>query len=323
VFGYCERKQAGVAHRDLPRLHALIGQGMRNAEILERLDALTALQARTPSSPGDWAEKVPYGTVGSVSTPAGLPSAGPSNVEGRIADAVMVVKLDQQPQFILAAFPMGAVDIRELFESRTSPLVQLIEHPPEIRASGFDLTVDYSSHIVRGALRRSVYAEHKLLEMHRDGLVIFVNRGNGDGLCWGRGSAQAQENRINQLVLVENIYLFTQLVHRAYGGRVPANFDVSYRLSLIDVCSLERQCTLSSGPLDRWGYGSTHRENDPNMTRSLMVKQDTAAERSAFLLLSEVYAWFGFETTEIPYAKDTTDEGRVIDEEALLIAGKG
>jgi hypothetical protein len=324
VYGYCERKQAGVAHHDLPRFHALIVQGMRNTAILERLDALVALQANTsPSTPTPLANENAGGEPIQRSLPTMPLKVAPENVEKRIEEAVTAVKLDQQPRFILAAFPIGTIDVRELFESKSSPLVQLIERPPEIRSSGFDLTADYSSHIVRGALRRSVSVEHKLLEMHRDGLVIFVNRGDGDGLCWGRASAQAEESWINQLFLVENVYLFTQFVARAYEGRLPTDFEISYRLLLLNVCSPARRCVLTSGPLDRWGYGSTHREEEPNVSISLKGARTMTPERVAFLLLSELYAWFAFDITQIPYTKETSTEGHVIDMDALLTAGKG
>ena len=303
VFGYCERKQAGVTHHDHSRLHSLIGQGMRNREVLEKLEVLIS---------------------GSNPTPGEVFGPGPSNIDGRINDAIAAADLGDKPCFVLAAAPIGGLRFQDLFASKDAPLVQSIERPPEIRSSGFDLTIDHSSHIVRGMLRRTVHSERKLLEMHRDGLVVFVNRGDQDGLCWGRKDAQSTRNLINQIVLIENVYLFALLVHDAYGGRVPAGIRVSYRLSVNRVCSPDRPCVLFGGPIDRWGYhGASGDVTDPLVPVSIEEPFDgVTPEQIAFLLLSEIYIRFGLETAEIPYAKDVPDVGRMIDVKTFLQAVK-
>jgi hypothetical protein len=303
VFGYCERKLAGVTHHDAARIHSLIAQGMSNSEILERLDFLTASQARR-----------------SIQDTA---ASTPGNVDGRINEAIAAAKLTDQPCFLLAAYPMVGVNADALFASKSNPLVQLLEHPPEIRNAGFDLTVDHSSHIVRGSLRRSVSEESKLIEMHHDGVVIFVSRGDSSGLCWGREKAQSTKNLINQLVLIESTYLFARFIHSAYGGLVTPGTNVTYRMALINVCSAERPCALFSGPLDRWGYGTTREATDSLAQVSVMESYDSVAPaRVAFLLLSKLYAWFGFESDNIPYSSDTADGTNSIDEEKLVAAGK-
>ncbi len=51
LIGYCERKHAMVVSEQAARLHAYIVAGMRNMEVMERLDGVTALIASARNEP--------------------------------------------------------------------------------------------------------------------------------------------------------------------------------------------------------------------------------------------------------------------------------
>jgi len=205
LFGYCERKQVRVTHYDVERLHALLRDGRRlDTEIREGFDSLHSavegLRNLMPSEP---------------------PTVLPTDVSDRIDKALQAVRLHEEGAFILVAVPRRTLDLRGLFESRNNALVQLLERPPEIRSSGFDLNSGGNSKIV-GRLRRSVAENYRLLEAHRDGVVIFV--ASGERLCWGRERRQRDRLIVNQLALVEMTYLFYLLVNSNPERRSSCNF---------------------------------------------------------------------------------------------------
>ena len=84
-------------------------------------------------------------------------------VSQRIADACSEAHLsgDGRPVFSLAAIPKQTITIPSLFETRSAEVVKLLESPPSIRWSGFDINTGAQPKIIRGDLRRAAHDGHK------------------------------------------------------------------------------------------------------------------------------------------------------------------
>jgi hypothetical protein len=301
LFGYCERKQAQVNHHDVERLQALLRDGGRlDNEIRENFQSLHAMLEELRD------QRVIERPV----TPI-------ANIENRLNEAVRAVGLFEEPTFMLAAVPPWPLNLRSLFESREAPLVKLLEEPPEIRSSGFNISSDYNSRIHEGRLRRALIANSRLLELHRDGLTVFVTRGDQDGLCWGRQERQREAYLINQLVLIEMSYLFSLFVDIAFEGHLEPSSEVRMDLKMLRLALNSNHSYLESGPLS--SYGSFNKKQAPNETfeGSIVYRyKEVSPERVAVLIIAEVYAWFGFEEECIPYTI-SAEEGRIINREAF------
>ena len=287
-----------------PRLQALLRDGTRlDQELRDGLQSIQASVAELQS--------------------AGLASAAADRatlIEGQITEAVKVIGLDVLPTYVLAAPPRRLVDLPGLFQSRNAPLVKLIDNPPEFRRSGFDLATGESSKIIAGKLRRAALSGYKLLELHRDGALIFVTRGDDDALCWGRLQRQSDAPLINQLFLIETATLFTRLAFDIYRDHLRGDDDVDFHLRLLRVRKGDKLCRLEAGPLQSFGL---HVREAPEESGSFMVTAkigEEASQQTALRLLREVYAWFGFEAEHIPYVS-TKDPGG-IDEDAIVAAGR-
>jgi hypothetical protein len=208
--------------------------------------------------------------------------------------------------------------MRELFVSRETPLVKLLERPPDIRSSGFSIAAGESSRIVGGQLRRVVTPGFRLLELSRSGILIHVSEGDFEGLCWGRIDKQEKWFLINQLVLVENVYLFCVLCGAAYKEYLQKGDQVVYDLQLLRMSRDGENCRLEPGPLDRWGGRSVRVAPEESGSRSITTSFGfESPARVAFSLLAELYAWFGIEVERVPYSQET-QEGRIVDQEKLL-----
>jgi len=91
---------------------------------------------------------------------------------------------------------------------------------------------------------------------------------------------------------------------------------------LIRVCSGQKPCALQAGPINEWRDGTTRKETDEQIQVVLSQSFRTPPERVAFLLLSEIYIRFGFETDSIAYSSEMAGVGLVVDGAAIQAAGR-
>ena len=304
LFGYCERKHAHVAHHDVERLQALLRDGSRlDSEVRENFQSLHAMleDLRNQRVSEKKTEQL-------------------ENVEDRKNDAIRAVGLIESPAFILTAVPDHKLNLRSLFESRQAPLVKLLEHPSELRHSGFNITSDYNSRIHEGRLRRAVIDNFNLLEIHRDGLVIFVSRGDQEGLCWGRRERQSEAFLINQLALIEMVYLFVNFVEKVFEQHNDNGSKIRIDLEILRLTINGNNCFLEPGPLGG-GRTGVKQASAETILKSVEYNHiEDVPERVAMLLISDIYAWFGFEEDRVPYTIQSS-EGMIIDKDALSSAG--
>lgn len=219
---------------------------------------------------------------------------------------------------------MERVEIPTIFEGRDAEVVRLIEHPPELRRGGFDLDTGSPARIVRGQLRRAVAAGGKIFELWRDGTLIFAASGDEDFLCWGRRPPGMAFLRINPLALIESTYLFAELSRLVFERAQPHPKAIQYALGLEGMTFNGKPCVLIPGPIGgfAWEFGTdVHQPPQPRASVSLMWNNSPIKPGCvAFLLVREVYRWFGIEDEAIPYKEREGDEF-VISPEQIRKAG--
>lgn len=301
LVGYFVRKQSHVAHYDAKRIQALFRDGLRyDVDIRENFSALhTAIESLR----------------GNTHTQA---TTIVEELGRDVQDALAAVQLEGKPSIVLTAVPARTLNLTGLFESNTSALVRYIESPPEVRPFGFNLNTGERSKIIRGKLRRAVEVGDKLIEVHRSGVVIFASDGGNDGLCWGRAERQHQSRLINQVVLVEFVYLFCLLCYKIFESELGGNDKFRVGVELLNLSVDGNSVRLEPGNLENFS-GFKQSKPAPDASANLICDVDfsIAPERAAFLVLSEIYAWFGIEADKIPLLKYDLDEERIVDREAL------
>jgi hypothetical protein len=224
----------------------------------------------------------------------------------RIQQALIAVSLQKSPSFILAAHPIGPIEIANLFAARNSEIVKLIENPPELRqtGSGFDLNTGEAAHILRGELRRSVKPGYKILDLWKDGTLVFVAEGSGEFLSWGRYYKKGGPLRINALGLLESTYLFAELSKHVFNYALPRPRRIEYQLELHNMTVNEEKCGLISGPLNRFGRGNIHfAPGSDAVFKVTWENPEINPGEAGFRLVSKVYEWFGIEHEGIPYTE--------------------
>lgn len=312
VFGYFERKRANVEPMSVEELHRLVKDGLRSELMEKYLENIQDTVLQLQAQPAPRIQPPPQPHISEL-------------LRERIQQALTEAALQIRPAFILTAIPTKPLEISTLFEARDANIVRLLEQPPELRHNGFDLNTGAPARIVRGQLRRAVTPGYKSLDLWRDGTLIFVAKGNGDFLSWGRYIREGQPLRINQLVLIESTYLFAELSRQVFNQVWSQLEQIEYRLELRNMTVGGTPCGLIPGALGTtaWRFGDNIHPA-PDSTRVFQVPWKEAEINPgavAFLLVREVYGWFGIEYDQIPYA-DQIGGRSVISPDQIRRAGK-
>lgn len=312
VFGYVERKRSTVDPMSVQRLQTLVRDGLRFNSLHQQIESVqqTLEDLRIDRS---------------IENDTALSQRLRHLLAERIETALSEAALHQEPAFILCAVPRQSIRLPTLFQSRDAEIVRLLEKPPELRHAGFDLFTATSAEIVKGQLRRAVQPGYKILELWRDGTLIFAATGGTEFLCWGRRTQEEQPLRINQLVLLESTYLFAELSRRIFNQAEPKPRALEYGLSLRNMTAGDDPCRLISGPLGTfaWQFGhDIHLAPGPNADfMKGWDEEEIDPGVVAFRLVREVYLWFGIEYEHIPYTiKQGT--GLAISPDEIKKAGK-
>lgn len=174
-----------------------------------------------------------------------------------------------------------------------------------------------------GDLRRVVIPGWKIMELWRDGLLIYAV----DALVqpfWG-SPRQDGHMRLNPLALVEPIYLFADLTRLVYAESIEVPHKVEYRVRFERISWEGKAATLAEGPLDNTFFesGARHSAPAPVMDKSTIISwiHDIDPGIIAYQIIQEIYHWFGIADDKIPYTRRNESGSICIDREALISAG--
>lgn len=237
IFGYFERKRANADPLAVHDLHSLIRDGFRFQSITSQLESIQQSILSMFSARSAEAHEI------SVRAKREL-------LDERVEQALKESGFQEKPAFFIGVIPLEPLEIPSLFKSRDEPVVRLLELPPVLRNSGFDLRTGRDAQIIRGQLRRAASIGFMSLELYRDGTLIFVCLGNQQYLSWG--NYEAPPLRINQLALIEVTYLFAELSAQVFEYAEPKREQFCYTIGLRNMTLDGNPCILSPGALMNW-----------------------------------------------------------------------
>lgn len=306
VFGYAERRRANATPTSVQEIHTLMRDGINYGSLNQKIENIQ--------------ETIQY-----FITEQSHLNGSVSQLDFRISIALGEAGLAQSPAIILVAAPIQPVKMPTLFLKRDADIVRLLEQPPELRSNGFDLNTGESPRIVKGQFRRACSPGYKVLELWRDGTLIFAAAGGSDFLCWGKHNMPGGPLRINPLALIESTYLFADLSRHVFEQASPNPQEIEYRLGLINMTIGDTPCLLIPGPIDSfdWTFGGNI-QRAPDSHKTFTVTEDYNSLEPgdvAFDLVAELYAWFGIEQDQIPYI-GKKDRRFVVSPDLIQKAGK-
>jgi len=256
-----------------------------------------------------------------AAAPAG-PSEAMQAYSDRLREAITAVGLDSTPSYVLIAIPVQTTSLPGLFRGRDEPLVKLLENPPSLRDSGFDLDIRADLDVVRGQLRRAARRGRGVLECWQDGTLIFAM--NAEFLCWGP-KTKGHVLRINPLALAESTLLFATVALQVYTQHASpppkeARFGIVLRGMNVQGGPIAQ---LSTGGIRSFGYQhdmSVKAAPEGNMEHVIDVETTKTPGEVAFALSAFVYRWFGHTEDGIPYVEGQGAD-KVVSKDRILQEG--
>lgn len=216
---------------------------------------------------------------------------------------------------ILSAMPTEATELKTIFSENPEGIRRKLECPPRLRASGWDLPNLTQAEFVRGELIRVVERGRMIVDLYRDGTFVLAGQIHRNFLAWSDKS----DSHFHPLALIELTVNFT----RFYGLvlkdlEVPPD-SVELRVELRNMHLANENTLLGSGAVGTFhpfGVGSKQAPEDNWSQEFAVAAKSYDPDRVAFLLIRELYLWFGHSEEAIPYTRDTGN-GRVIDADQI------
>ncbi|MBI3351426.1 MAG: hypothetical protein HY036_02500 [Nitrospirae bacterium] len=226
-----------------------------------------------------------------------------NTLDDRRNNALVGAKLIHRPIFNLLAYPVQKIDIPSLFVSRSHPVVELFENPPNLRGNtGFNLDTGDISSIISGQFRRCMKSEDVIIDLWRDGALIYCCDAVKNIIPpkFSRNGVY----RINPLTLIENTYLFIDFAQKIYEHATPKPHQIRFRLELINNNHSTNKFSLVPGGLNGndWQWGGSIKEASQYKIICSTIGEKEPGE-IAFDLIGELYPYFGMEQDKIPYKK--------------------
>jgi hypothetical protein len=331
VFGYFERKRAGVQHKSVQQIHSVLRAGSRNVEISDQLESIFAALAEIRIRVSAPAFAAVDGSHEGDVSPQSFDKASPEQLSSgknsaeigntahlRFRNATVAAELAEKPVFGFVAFPLKSTTVPELFKSQETSVVQLLSHPPKLRSNGFDLETDAgSAKNIQGKLRRAG-GKNKGLEFWRDGMLVFVGQGGRWFLSW---PPNYQGNlALNAMVLAEASFLFARLLTKLLDHMEPKPSHLGLMTFLDNLNEEGRPAVLRPEWRHQVPYVLTGGPEAPDKGAAFerTVSSTLSEGRIAFELLAPIYEWFSIDHDRIPYTEPAEDGSRAVTVDAFL-----
>jgi hypothetical protein len=301
-FGYYERVQDRIPAVSAEAIRGYIKDGMRFAEIMERLDSIE--------------------TFWGASVPPAISGISDEDISTRVTGAERVAERASVANIILTATSTEICTFPELFRSRSAPIVKLLENPPLLRENGFGINPGAGTgfaEIVQGHSRRVLARGRSLIELWQDGVLIALGPGDDDLLCWYMRDLRNPKPGlpIRNFALTEVTLNFCTLAAEAFKNAVPTPTHLRFSLVLDNMTEQDIPCRLS--PHDDSGphAGLFARDGGKPAASSTITSRFTAPfvdldiGSLVYQLLGGLYVEFGFDFDDMPYVQRRSDPPRI------------
>ncbi len=220
--------------------------------------------------------------------------------------------MEHDRRMILSAVALPPSELKTLFRSGDHTIRRLLERPPSLRHSGWNLETGGEAESIRGERVRVASGNRKLLDLYRDGTFVFSCRADDWFLAWASPKGQ---QRINPLALVEVTFSFAAFYKHVIADLRDTPTEVQLR---VDFKNLHRGGEKSSlvpyqlGTFAQMFGDELHEAPDDEAT---FIKRFRVSEfepaAAAYEIVREIYLWFGINEDKIPYVKVDASGGRV------------
>jgi hypothetical protein len=216
---------------------------------------------------------------------------------------------------IIAIMPTQAAELVTIFSEQPDSIKRKLESPPRLRGAGWDLPNLAQAKLLQGELIRVEERGRMIVDLYRDGTFILGGQIHRNFLAW----SDKTDLHLHPLALIEltvNFIRFYQLVLQDF--RVQPD-HLKLRVEFRNMYLGAQKAQLGSGPvMTYWPMSGGHDAPANAWNKEIVVSAASYdPDRAAFLLIREIYLWFGHLEESIPYTRDTP-AGKVIDVDQII-----
>jgi hypothetical protein len=216
---------------------------------------------------------------------------------------------------VLAATPTESAELKSTFSDNPESIRRKLEHPPSVRQNGWDLPSLTQTEFVRGELIRVVERDRMMVDLYRDGAFILAGRIDRDFLAW----SDKTDSHLHPLAMIELTLNFTRFYSLVLADfRTPPK-EITFKIAFGNMHLANQKAELGRGPVGLWqplGVGAREAPADAWSKELLISPVSYDPDCVAFLLIREVYLWFGHSEEAIPYTKNK-EKCRAIDADEI------
>jgi hypothetical protein len=290
VFGYVERKDDNNEPLTIIDMQKTLRSGFNyENQLKERFDEMeTLLQQITERND----------TVLEKKTDA-------EESEVKIAKIIEQEKIKDRRNIIISAYPNQIEELKTIFSTTNNSIKKHLETPPSLRYAGWNLETLDQAKMMNGELIRVVNGDRKIINLYRDGSLIFIGRADYNFLAW---ASSPEKQKINPVALIEIIYNFVNFYNLVINDFKSLPEKISFRIDLKNMHLNGIKSRLApyqiNSTAQMFDIDTTEApENDFAFTKTFLTK-DYDAGLISYEIIKEIYFWFGIEENKIPYTKD-------------------
>jgi hypothetical protein len=321
LFGYAERSLDRSEHLKHPDLQRLLHAGMFYEKNMDARLTTIETAVLKPASPAPVLPSKPQPVNApegsSKKSPIVSPILGtekirvrtvpPSLLAGRIGEALEVDEVDKKKLVIFSAHVDGGNELMTVFATPNDEksVAYKLTHTAPLRRDGWSLETTGPARIIEGEFIRATNGSRKVIDLYRDGTLIFVASAEEEFLGWGKEFAA--EEMINPLAFIEATYSFAKfyrevvipdLARKITGYKVRVDIHIpakrNMKLPPYSITSLQGRHEAHDAPKHFWD-------------KERAFVSESKPELVSYQMAKEIYLWFGFDESKIPYTKTEND----------------
>ncbi|MGB9762453.1 MAG: helix-turn-helix domain-containing protein [Minisyncoccia bacterium] len=214
--------------------------------------------------------------------------------------------------FILIAYPKEKLgELKSLFTSEEGSIKRKLEDPPlnagKIRYAGWSLETLDRGRIVEGQFVRVKSGDTKIIDLYKDGTLIFLGLADENFLAWSSNDGL----RINPIAVVELIYNFISFYREVINDLTIKPSIISVEFRFFNMHLDGKKSYLVPGPIDALSPFNTYEAPANNYSSETPIDfkvEDFETEKTAeiaYKVVEKIYLWFGIplDKGNIPYTK--------------------
>jgi len=228
-----------------------------------------------------------------------------------------------RPVFVYSMVPHGRTAYKQFFEPGN--LKKVIENPGQLRPNGWDLTTRDRARIIDGKYLQVSSAERKRIRVYEDGSVFVRVPGDEDFLSWGQNTSNFQQApRLNTLALIEFTFNFCKFCSQLVEFLEPQPSEVKLKVEIRNAFIGQEKLFLIPYHVSTWTFAVTdsrHPAREPSMVRRVTVPTNellTTPNFAAYMLVRQIFYWFGVENEDLPYTSTASNGLRFVDQDLII-----